>query len=144
MVSSAKSLVLLLIESGISFMYMRKRQGPKTEPWGTPERTGQESECSPSRTTLWDLFDKNDWIHVTTPPFMPSRRSFSKSLWWSTLSKACWSPWLSHRSVPSDLVYRRGLAWTESAGSHSLLCFWSHVGYGIICCFYLGETWCWK
>ena len=31
-VSSAKSLMLLLIESAMSFMYMRKRQGPKTEP----------------------------------------------------------------------------------------------------------------
>ena len=31
-VSSSKSLILLLIESGMSYMYMGKRQGPKTEP----------------------------------------------------------------------------------------------------------------
>ena len=80
MVSSAKSLMLLLIVSGMPFMYIRKRQGPKTEPCGTPERTGHESKCSHSRTTLWDLFDRNDWFQLITLLFMPNRWSFSRSL----------------------------------------------------------------
>ena len=80
MVSSAKSLMILLIVSGISLMYIRKMQGPRTEPCGTPDRTGHESECSPSRTTLWVRFDRNDWIQLMTWLLMPSRWSFSKSL----------------------------------------------------------------
>ena len=77
MVSSANSLMLLLIESGMSFMYMRKRQGPSTDPWGTPDSTGQAPDCSPSRTTFCDLPDKKDLIHAITVVFMPSRWSFS-------------------------------------------------------------------
>ena len=57
MVSSANSLMLLLIESGMSLMYMRNRQGPNTDPCGTPDSTWQEPDCSPSRTTLCDLPD---------------------------------------------------------------------------------------
>ena len=37
--SSAKSLTLGLTCSGRSFMYARKRIGPRTEPCGTPEET---------------------------------------------------------------------------------------------------------
>ena len=60
----ANSLMLLLIESGMSLMYMRNRQGPSTDPRGTPDNTGQEPDCSLSRTTLCDLPDKKDLIHV--------------------------------------------------------------------------------
>ena len=88
MVSSANSLMLLLIESCMSFMYMRKRQGPSTDPWGTPDSTGHAPDCSPSRTIFCDLPDKKDLIHAITVVFMPSRWSFSRSLWWSTLSNA--------------------------------------------------------
>ena len=88
MVSSANSLMLLLIESGMSFMYIRKGQGPSTDPWGTPDSTGQAPDCSPSRTTFCDLPDKKDLIHAFKAVFMPSRCSFSRSLWWSTLSNA--------------------------------------------------------
>ena len=34
MVSSANNLMLLLMESGKSLIYMRKRHGPSTDPWG--------------------------------------------------------------------------------------------------------------
>ena len=37
---SAKSLTLDLTCSCRSFMYARKRLGPRTEPCGTPEETG--------------------------------------------------------------------------------------------------------
>ena len=47
-VSSAKSLTLDLTCSGRSFMYARKRIGPRTEPCGTPEETGIFSELIPS------------------------------------------------------------------------------------------------
>jgi hypothetical protein len=35
-VSSAKSLILQSRSSTISFMYIRNRKGPNTDPWGTP------------------------------------------------------------------------------------------------------------
>ena len=38
-VSSAKSLILLTESSQISFMYKRNKNGPRTEPWGTPALT---------------------------------------------------------------------------------------------------------
>ena len=50
-VSSANSLILLCIFSGMPFIYMRKRHGPSTDLWGTPDRTGQAFDFSPSRTT---------------------------------------------------------------------------------------------
>ena len=50
-VSSAKSLTLDLTCSGRSFMYARKRIGPRTEPCGTPEETGIFSELIPLITT---------------------------------------------------------------------------------------------
>ena len=72
--------MLLLMVSGMSLMYMRKNHGPETEPCGTLDRTGQESEYSLSRTVLLCLLGKNDCVHVVTVVLMPSRWSFSRSL----------------------------------------------------------------
>ena len=36
-------------------MYIKNSMGPRTVPWGTPERTGWEEECVLSETTLCDL-----------------------------------------------------------------------------------------
>ena len=36
-------------------MYIKNSMGPRTVPWGTPERTGWEEDCVPSETTLCDL-----------------------------------------------------------------------------------------
>ena len=50
--SSAKSLVVELgVERGRSFIYSKKRRGPRTVPWGTPEETGTESDEEPSSKT---------------------------------------------------------------------------------------------
>ena len=87
-VSPANSLMLLLIESGMSLMYMRNRQGQSTDPCGYLYNTGQAPDCLPSRTTLCDLPDKKDIIHAIKVVFIPSRWSFSRSLWWLTLSNA--------------------------------------------------------
>ena len=58
--SSAKSLALLLRESGRSLIQARKRQGLSTDPWGTPDMTGTNEDCLPSITTDWDLFWRKD------------------------------------------------------------------------------------
>ena len=41
---SAKRRTDDLMFSGRSLIKMRKRTGPKTDPWGTPDRTGTGSE----------------------------------------------------------------------------------------------------
>ena len=45
--SSAKSLTWDWMSWGRSFMYSKRRSGPRTEPCGTPELTGTSSEDSP-------------------------------------------------------------------------------------------------
>ena len=34
---------------------MRKRSGPKVEPWGTPAKTGFDDDVCLFKTTLWSL-----------------------------------------------------------------------------------------
>ena len=63
MESSAKSLMFELIESVMSFMYNRKRTGPRTEPWGTPEMTLAGDEWEPFTDTVCVRFDKKEFIH---------------------------------------------------------------------------------
>ena len=50
--SSAKRRTDDLIFSGRSLIKMRNRTGPKTDPRGTPDRTGTGSEAWPSNTTF--------------------------------------------------------------------------------------------
>ena len=50
--SSANSRTDDLMLSGRSLMKIRNRTGPKTDPCGTPERTGTGSEARPSNTTF--------------------------------------------------------------------------------------------
>ena len=52
--SSANNLTWDGIFSGRSLMYNRKRSGPSTAPWGTPEVTGTSFENSPSNTTEFE------------------------------------------------------------------------------------------
>ena len=57
--SSANSLTVDSKPSGRSFMYIRKSNGPKIEPCGTPASTDDQFEHWPLRTTLWNqLFRK--------------------------------------------------------------------------------------
>ena len=50
--SSAKRRTDDLILSGRSLINIKKRTGPKTDPWGTPDKTGTGSEAWPSNTTF--------------------------------------------------------------------------------------------
>ena len=60
-VSSAKSRTLLLSREG--HLYARKRHGPNTDPWVTPDTTGNVSEVHSSIRTCWVRHCKNDLIH---------------------------------------------------------------------------------
>ena len=37
---------------------MRKRSGPRIDPWGTPAKIGLHDHVGPFKTTLWNLPDK--------------------------------------------------------------------------------------
>ena len=54
-VSSAKSLTLDLPFSGRSFMYAKKRIGPRTEPCGTPEERDRAGVGTISNNWLFSI-----------------------------------------------------------------------------------------
>ena len=70
-VSSAMSLTLDLTCSGRSFMYARKRIGPRTEPCGMPEETGTLSELMSLITTVCFRLSKKSLIQFKVSPLMP-------------------------------------------------------------------------
>ena len=41
------------IQENHLYNYIRKRIGPRTVPWGTPDVTGALLDISPSSTTVW-------------------------------------------------------------------------------------------
>ena len=73
--SSANSLALLLRESGNLLIKARKRQGPSTDRWGTPDMTGTDEDCLPSATTNWGLSLRNDLTKDTVLRFKPKLNS---------------------------------------------------------------------
>ena len=52
-------------------MYNKKRSGPKTEPYGTPDVTGTSGEHSPSSTTAWVRPHRKELIHFNVLPLTP-------------------------------------------------------------------------
>ena len=62
--SSAKSLAPeCWTTSGRSLIYVKKRRGPRTIPWGTPDRTAAENNSVPSSATCCFLSVRKDCIH---------------------------------------------------------------------------------
>ena len=53
--------------SGRSFIYAKKRMGPRTEPCGTPEETGIELELVQWVTTVCILLSKKSLILECLP-----------------------------------------------------------------------------
>ena len=82
--SSAKSLVdEFWTTCGRSLMYARKRRGPRTVPWGTPDVMSAGEECTPSRSTSCFLSAKNDPIHLSVLSWTPWKSKFvEKSGMW--------------------------------------------------------------
>ena len=69
--SSAKSLNLDMTCSGSSFMYARKRIGPRTEPCRTPEEIRILSEFIPLITTACFRLSKKSFIHLRVSLLIP-------------------------------------------------------------------------
>ena len=55
----------------MSFMYSRKRTGPRTEPCGTPDVTHVLSDRDPLTETLCLRCERNDFIKFLVFPVIP-------------------------------------------------------------------------
>ena len=68
--SSAKSLISDSISDEMSFMYRENNKGPRTVPWGTPDKTGAQSDFTPFTTTRC-LKQRKESIHFNVLPPIP-------------------------------------------------------------------------
>ena len=70
-------------------VYMMKRMGTRTEPWGTPQERGSEEEMLSRHETEKDLCDRYDWNQVRARSHIPNQevRRWSR-MEWSIVSKA--------------------------------------------------------
>ena len=73
--------------SGKSLIYIKKRMGPRTEPWGTPDVTGEGGDSSPTTTVCCRIPNKV-LIQLRVCPLTPYRCSLYRIFWSLTLSKA--------------------------------------------------------
>ena len=72
-----------------SAVYKRKRMGPRTLPWGTPQVTAESVDTSPAKLTVCEWFVMNDWIQTMTDPRIANGDcKWSSRIWWSTVLKA--------------------------------------------------------
>ena len=72
LVSSAKWLIMdELIHWLRSLIYIRKRMGPRTVPWGTPLRTLAGYEWVPFIETVCIRLDRYDLIQSRSLPWIP-------------------------------------------------------------------------
>ena len=54
-----------------SFIYIRKKSGPKTDPWGTPASIGDQEDSWPFKRTHWYLPFKKLSISFKGVPEIP-------------------------------------------------------------------------
>ena len=111
---------------------------PRTDPWGTPEVTDNSSELLPSRTTVWILPTRNDWIHLRVLPSIPCIFSLQRSFGWLTLSKALlksnsirsvwYLSWDYGPGLPTNWIEFRTISFHEKyAGDHTGYCVCQNV-----------------
>ena len=87
-VSSAKRFTVNSMFSDKSFMYIRKKSGPRIDPSGTPAFTGNHSEVWPLSKTLWNLFVKKLWISFNNEK-LPLISAYKLTLH----AELCQKPW---------------------------------------------------
>jgi len=92
-VSSAKVLMIVLLDCGISSVCIVNNSGPRMLLWGTPESIGSGREVSLYVATNF-LFCKYDYRSLKYPGGRVCL-IFSRRLWCHTLSKA----WLTSRKT---------------------------------------------
>src|ERR1700755_459724 len=88
LVSSANLETLHLRPLSKSFIYIRNKSGPSTEPCGTSLFTVSHNDLLPLSNTHCLLFFNHSLIQLCTIPSIPYCDNFCISLTWGTLSKA--------------------------------------------------------
>ena len=89
--------------SARSFIYIKNRNGPSMEPWGTPALTSTQVEVCLLRTTLCFLFLKKFVYRFKRLPDMPFSFSLKIRPSCHTLSKALDTSWnILRTSKPSS------------------------------------------
>ena len=66
--SSAKSLISDSESDEMSFMYRENNKGSRTVPWGTPDKTGAQSNFTPFTTTRYCLKQRKESVHFSVLP----------------------------------------------------------------------------
>ncbi len=69
-------------------VYVEKRRGPRTEPWGTPVTNWWALDTSPPQATLKDRPVRYDSNQRSGIPVMSSDERVDRRIWWLTVSKA--------------------------------------------------------
>ena len=49
-------------------MYKENNKGPRTVPYGTPDKTGAQSDFAPFSTTRCRLYHRKEFIHFSVFP----------------------------------------------------------------------------
>ena len=122
--SSANRWTWELTEEGRSLIWQRRRVGPRTVPWETPESMVVDSEQAPSMTTLMDLCVHQPGVEWTSDTI--KRKFVEELLVWDSIegsgvknryirldslsnqlqkSKAVVSSWVSHENPERKLRF---------------------------------------
>ncbi len=69
-------------------VYVEKRRGPRTEPWGSPVTSWCALDTSPPQATLKDRPVRYDSNQRSGIPVISSDERVDRRIWWLTVSKA--------------------------------------------------------
>ncbi len=69
-------------------VYVEKRRGPRTDPWGTPVTNLCALDTSPPQATLKDRPVRKDSNQRSGIPVISSDERVDRRIWWLTVSKA--------------------------------------------------------
>ena len=69
-------------------MYRENNKGPRTVPWGTPDKTGAQSDFTPFTTTRCCLKHRNESIHFNVLPLIPQLNNLLLRSSWGGVSNA--------------------------------------------------------
>ena len=72
----------------MSFMYRENNKGPRTVPWGTPDKTGAQSDFTPFTTTRCCLKQRKESIHFNVLPPIPYLNNLLLRSSWGGVSNA--------------------------------------------------------
>ena len=62
---------VIYVQREMSFMYRENNKGPRTVPWGTPDKTGAQSDFTLFTTTRCCLKQRKESIHFNVLPPIP-------------------------------------------------------------------------